>query len=103
MLSSIGTFHCYHQLISFIAQYYSFSWTRIHSVSCCIQRVTLRTGRNVRGGCGAITTDCPFTFALLTEPHDGHCTASTVDSRQRAISSLIGPEKEQFVDGPTLC
>src|SRR5579872_7567723 len=74
-----------------------------HCVPCSIQRVILRTGRTFRGGCGAITTDCPFAFALLTEPHAGHCTTSTFDSSQRAASSLIGPEKEQLVAGTAPC
>jgi hypothetical protein len=48
-------------------------------------------------GMGGITTDCPLSLALLTEPHVGHCTSWTVDSSQRATSSLIGPENEQEV------
>ncbi len=50
-----------------------------------------------------MTTDCPFSLALLTEPHVGHCTSSTVDSSQRGASSSIDPEKEQLVDGTALC
>src|SRR2546427_8250407 len=41
----------------------SFFWTSIHLVPCSIQRVTLHTVRAALGG-GAITTDCPFTFAF---------------------------------------
>jgi hypothetical protein len=52
-----------------------------------IQRVTLRTGRDLRGGCGEITTDCSFNLALLTEPHVEHCTSWTFDSSQRAASN----------------
>lgn len=40
---------------------------------------------------------CPFSLALLTEPHVEHCTSWTFDSSQRIASSLIGPENEQWV------
>jgi hypothetical protein len=82
---------------------YSFFWTSIQSGLCSVQRVTLRTGRDLRGACGAMTTDCPFNLALLTEPHVEHCTSWTVDSSQRAASSLIGPEKEQWAASPSCC
>ena len=52
-----------------------FFLNKSHCAPCSNQRVTLRTGRNVRGGCGTITTDCPFSLALLTEPQVGHCTS----------------------------
>src|SRR6266699_5519443 len=68
---------------------YSFFWTSVHSVPCSIQRFTLRTGRAFLGGCGAITTDCSLSLALLTEPHVGHCTTSTLDSSHRTASSSI--------------
>src|SRR5260370_33638263 len=82
---------------------YSFFSTSTRSLSCSIQRVTLRTGRDLRGGCGEITTDCPFNLALLTEPHVEHCTSWTFDSSQRAASNLIGPENEQWVASPSCC
>ena len=84
---------------------YSFFWTSTQSLSCSIQRVTLRTGRDLRGGwgCGEITTDCSFNLALLTEPHVEHCTSWTFDSSQRAASNLIGPENEQWVASPSCC
>src|SRR5947209_16358033 len=65
---------------------YSFFWTSTQSLSCSMQRVTLRTGRDLRGGCGEITTDCSFNLALLTEPHVEHCTSWTFDSSQRLAS-----------------
>jgi len=66
---------------------HSFFWTRAQSDSCLAHRVTLRTGRDLRGGCGAITTDDPLSLALLTDPQVGHCTASTLDSSQRTASN----------------
>src|SRR5258708_2431950 len=59
--------------------------------------------RDLRGGCGEITTDCSFNLALLTEPHVEHCTSWTFDSSQRAASNLIGPENEQWVASPSCC
>jgi hypothetical protein len=50
-----------------------------------------------------MTTACSFSLALLTEPHPGHCTSWIVDSSQRAASSLIGPENEQWVASPSCC
>src|SRR6266566_5812225 len=82
-------------------QTYSFLWTSTQSDPCSIQRVTLRTARTFRGGCGAITTDCPFSLALLAEPHVGHCTTSTLDSNHRAAASRIGPENEQEAVSPS--
>src|SRR5260370_19867503 len=61
---------------------YSFFWTSTQSLSCSIQRVTLRTGRDLRGGCGEITTDCSFNLALVNEQIVKLNTVITIDERR---------------------